>query len=779
MGHQTSLSVVLRCTSARCEWICSLIGDVCPGEWTKIFDPMQTRDETFPPWWGLVGVGRKLDGEAGNDFSLPFLRLSSSMNHVEECMGPDPGILRGRILARLRIRGMRRLNKTRRPKLRTHMLDSAGVACASWACISCNEHSFMSSCRGTFSMFLLVPGDNLVDSGYRRNQRLDGLLSWNPEAGWTIVLEPGGWLDYRPGTRRLVGLSSWNPEAGWTIVLQPGGWLDYRPGTRRLDGLSSWNPEAGWTIVLEPEGWMDYSPGTRRLVELLSRNPEMLLGPRGVVRIRRSFLDPGGRILEPARKTLNTEVDNRFGIRRLSKDLERFLLDPDVVLNPEVALDPEVVLNPEVSFGPGGRYEPGGCSRPEGRFEPVGCSRPGSRLGTRMFLQTLRSYLGPEGTIVRLPRQNYSRYLFGFRIQPFGSWPLSSSYAVFYFCRKSLTGLEGAGVGVITQVPCFAAFHVWRSRVLIAPWTPMRLRLHRGFSTLRLYLCLLRCCKNWHVSYDAPCVRYFALYGICSLPESKRVSSSGSTLHYKCFVSRMGAGMDAGVGAGASLNRNLEAGVLPEDWMIFPNQFTPYFSISSSNSGNNLCTQVNRSCSFSAGFPWAGHRSSNPSSPDLLRDDLARFRTLVSFHWMSRLILGARGLKKIQDPSLACRWMARLVRFAGEDHLYLLKSAVGDLLSRSRAGILDPGFALQTRRLHGDPKVLNNQEGPYSAFLGKTTPNTCLDFAFCRSEAGHYRVPMLYSTSAGRMDAGVGAGASLNRNLEAGVLPEAWMIFPN
>ena len=28
------------------------------------------------------------------------------------------------------------------------------------------------------------------------------------------------------------------------------------------------------------------------------------------------------------------------------------------------------------------------------------------------------------------------------------------------------------------------------------------------------------------------------------------------------------------------------------------------------------------------------------------------------------------------------------------------------------------------------------------------------------------------------MDAGVGAGASLNRNLEAGVLPEAWMIFP-
>ena len=30
---------------------------------------------------------------------------------------------------------------------------------------------------------------------------------------------------------------------------------------------------------------------------------------------------------------------------------------------------------------------------------------------------------------------------------------------------------------------------------------------------------------------------------------------------------------------------------------------------------------------------------------DLLRDDLERLRTLVAFHWMSRLIHGARGLK--------------------------------------------------------------------------------------------------------------------------------------
>ncbi|KAF3508394.1 hypothetical protein F2Q69_00006047 [Brassica cretica] len=52
------------------KFLVDLIGDVWPGEWAVIVDSIQTRgldqDETFPPWWGLVGVGRKLDGEAGN-----------------------------------------------------------------------------------------------------------------------------------------------------------------------------------------------------------------------------------------------------------------------------------------------------------------------------------------------------------------------------------------------------------------------------------------------------------------------------------------------------------------------------------------------------------------------------------------------------------------------------------------------------------------------------------------------------------------------------------------
>ncbi|KAF3554227.1 hypothetical protein F2Q69_00014507 [Brassica cretica] len=97
------------------------------------------------------------------------------------------------------------------------------------------------------------------------NRRLYGLSSRNLDTGWTYVLEPGGWMDFRPGTWILDGLSSWNPEVGWTFVLEPGGWMDSCPGTRRLNGLSSSNPEAGWTLVLKPRGWMDSRPGPRKL----------------------------------------------------------------------------------------------------------------------------------------------------------------------------------------------------------------------------------------------------------------------------------------------------------------------------------------------------------------------------------------------------------------------------------------------------------------------------------------------------------------------------------
>ncbi|KAF3532921.1 hypothetical protein DY000_02040898 [Brassica cretica] len=276
----------------------------------------------------------------------------------------------------------------------------------------------------------------------------------------------GSWVRFFIN-RRLYGVSSRNLKTGWTFVLEPEGWMDYRPRTRRLDGHSSRNPEAKWTLVLEPVGCRVnpfFKPGGRPLsmlfldVAFCHSNPEVLL------LILRSYLDPevmwelGGSPFDPE---IVSGPGGHVGTRRHGGRLgtlkvpsgprgrlgtRRFLLDPEVISNPEVALDPEVV------------WEPGGSSR-------------------------------PRGTVLRLPRQDYSRYLFGFRIMPLGSWPLSSSYVVFYFCRKSLTGLEGAGVGVMTQVPGFAAFHVWRSKLLIAPCTfhngtlgtPMRLRLHRGF----------------------------------------------------------------------------------------------------------------------------------------------------------------------------------------------------------------------------------------------------------------------------------------------------------
>ncbi|KAF3555213.1 hypothetical protein F2Q69_00012601 [Brassica cretica] len=118
-----------------------------------------------------------------------------------------------------------------------------------------------------------------------------------------------------------------------------------------------------------------------------------------------------------------------------TKDPWIFISGPEAVYNPEVFKNPKVVLNPEVTFGPRG---------------PGIFSGPGDCMRTRSLLITW--------TVLRLSRQDCYRYLLGFRILPLRNWPLSSSFAVFYFCRKSLTGLEGAGVGVMTQVPGLRCF---------------------------------------------------------------------------------------------------------------------------------------------------------------------------------------------------------------------------------------------------------------------------------------------------------------------------------
>ncbi|KAF3595631.1 hypothetical protein DY000_02021829 [Brassica cretica] len=275
-------------------------------------------------------------------------------------MGQDLGILRGRILARQRIRGMRKFNKTRRLKLRILMLDPAGLAC---------------DCTLTFD---------------RRDVQ-------NPEAGWTFVQEPGGWMDFRPGIRRLDGLSSWNPKAGWTLIMEPRGWMDFRPITRRLDGLASWNPETGFLeqclplskpgsvfqcVIQLPLGrlidgtrcvrsllwtrgfnsWILGSNGT----VVLFQNPEMLLGPEGHLWSPEAALDP--------------EVT--FRTRRLSKDPKRLH-----------ARDPEVVWEPEGSSRPGGRSEPRGFFLTRRSF-----GNPEVPLDPEVVLnpKALRSFQDPE-----------------------------------------------------------------------------------------------------------------------------------------------------------------------------------------------------------------------------------------------------------------------------------------------------------------------------------------------------------------------------------------------
>ncbi|KAH0938839.1 LOW QUALITY PROTEIN: hypothetical protein HID58_006300, partial [Brassica napus] len=202
-----------------------------------------------------AGVGRKFDGEAGNvgikgDASdhtpgacalysaSAQAWLSSSTNRVEECMGQYPGILRGRILARLRIRRTKRLNKTRRPKLKILMLDSTGLACASRACkgvdvvvvASCLVSGLYLDFGGTFSMFVLMPGDNLVDSWCR--SRSLGVFYFNlpPAVSHNQLWDNLALCSH--GIRGILGMLSQNlkvernPEAGWIVVKESAGCVD-------------------------------------------------------------------------------------------------------------------------------------------------------------------------------------------------------------------------------------------------------------------------------------------------------------------------------------------------------------------------------------------------------------------------------------------------------------------------------------------------------------------------------------------------------------------------
>ncbi|KAF3582526.1 hypothetical protein DY000_02030681 [Brassica cretica] len=176
-------------------------------------------------------------------------------------------------------------------------------------------------------MFVLVPGDNLVDSCTAIcpsevrgcDRRLYRLSSRNPEAGWTLVKEPVACMGLSPGTLRLLVIFS---EDSRSLL-----------GTRRFNGR-----------ILGSNGTV-----------VLLQNPKMLLGPEGRFWIPEAALD--------------SEI--AFRTRRLSED-------------PEVDGEPgEVLSDPEVAVGPGGYKEPGGLPFPDP--EEI-CSGPGDCMGTRKFL---------------------------------------------------------------------------------------------------------------------------------------------------------------------------------------------------------------------------------------------------------------------------------------------------------------------------------------------------------------------------------------------------------
>ncbi|KAF3512552.1 hypothetical protein F2Q69_00005602 [Brassica cretica] len=166
-----------------------------------------------------------------------------------------------------------------------------------------------------------------------------------------------------------------------------------------------------------------------------SGDPEVLgprLGPGGDIGIRRFYDKSGDRGLNP-------EVAQEYMV---------FPLDPEIVSGPWCIWTLRSHGYPEAFEAV---LEPGGLDPEIAVWNPE--EPGGSSLDPEIFDWKPEAIGEPEGTVLRLSRQDYYRYLFGFRILPLGSWPLSSSYDVFYFCRKSLTGLAGAGVCVMTQVP--------------------------------------------------------------------------------------------------------------------------------------------------------------------------------------------------------------------------------------------------------------------------------------------------------------------------------------
>ncbi|KAF3500548.1 hypothetical protein F2Q69_00042906 [Brassica cretica] len=188
-----------------------------------------------------------------------------------------------------------------------------------------------------------------------------------------------------------------------------------------------------------------------RLLEIVTQNLEFTWRFEGRGVGREALLESLDRVWDPEVPVKPQGLLS--GTHRSHKGAGLFLRSGDRIgalmhLDPEVAWEPgESYMAFEVMLAPGGLDPEIVVWNPD-VMTPM---RPRLQRGSN-------SFRNPEATVLRLPRQDYYRYQFGFRILPLRSLPLSSSCAVFYFCRKSLTGLEGAGVGVMTQVPGLCCF---------------------------------------------------------------------------------------------------------------------------------------------------------------------------------------------------------------------------------------------------------------------------------------------------------------------------------
>ncbi|KAF2576163.1 hypothetical protein F2Q70_00002834 [Brassica cretica] len=397
-----------------------------------------------------------------------------------------------------------------------------------------------------------------------------------------------------------------------------------------------------WTFVQEPGDWMDFRPETRRLDGLSSRNPEaewtFVLEPGG-------WMDFQGNLLVYL-----------FDSKSPPSGRLSLIARPGVRKNPEYV----VLHGPYSAFL--GKITPGTCSDFAFCRSEAGLYRVPMSIG----LNGLKPMYGSAIPLIMVQFNGQYHTLIGM------------IYEVLDREKRRTVGtalkrLEQRGFNQLSLTGAMETIH------LVQICMENKENMSGSF---------------WDYQSIYPPTRdpgsYSPIQGytnvICSLPESKRVSSSGSTLHYK----------DGCRGRSRSFSQQEPGGRCPARGLddisqpASPRQdIAPVILLSQVLLRSGPCSNLGEN-KFPGDKPGSGKRF---QVLDLLRDDLARFRTLVAFHWTSRLIHGACGLKHL---ALHVDWTARLIGLAGEDHLYLLKFAVGDLLPRSEAGILDLGFALQT-----------------------------------------------------------------------------------